>query len=133
MSDATIDLGSLCVVIVVVVCSWGLALLCSLTCWNSFKKSQPSHIYCTQCSTLQHYPVQPHPSTIPPLQYVNQYQSLPHTAERLGEAQLSGGNSLTTLVESPDGELEVRLVMGPDCHSTVKMEVLGKHAAQMEM
>ena len=35
-----------------------------------------------------------------------------HTAEKLAEAQLSAGNSLTTLVESPDGELEVRLVMG---------------------
>ena len=56
-----------------------------------------------------------------------------HTAKKLAEAQLSAGNSLTTLVESPDGELEVRLVMGPDCHSTVKMEVLGKHAAQMEI
>ena len=56
-----------------------------------------------------------------------------HTAEKLAEAQLSAGNSLTTLVESPDGELEVRLVMGPDCQSTVKIEVLGKHAAQMEM
>merc|ERR1711970_803191 len=56
-----------------------------------------------------------------------------HTTEKLAEAQLSDGNSLTTLVESPDGELEVRVVMGPDCHSIVKMEVLGKHAAQMEI
>jgi len=56
-----------------------------------------------------------------------------HTAEKLAEAQLSAGNSLTTLVESPDGELEVRLVMGPDCQSTVKIEILGKHAAQMEI
>ena len=90
MSDATIDLGSLCVIVVVVFCSWGLALLCSLTCWNSYKKSKPSHIYCIQCSTLQHYVVPPHPAAIPPLQYanqtqVNQHQALPHTtAERLG-------------------------------------------------
>ena len=56
-----------------------------------------------------------------------------HTTEKLKEAQLSQGNTLTTLLESPDGELEVRAVMGPDCQSWVKVEVLGKHAAQMEM
>jgi hypothetical protein len=56
-----------------------------------------------------------------------------HTTQKLAEAQLSDGNSLTTLLESPDGELEVRVVMGPDCQAKVKMEVLGKHAAQMEI
>ena len=93
MLDATIDLGSLCVIVVVVVCSWGVALLCSLSCWNSYKKSQPSHLYCTQCSTLAVPPLPVTiPVTIPPLQYyhpthqqqMNPHQVLPHTAERLG-------------------------------------------------
>eukprot|EP00092_Neocalanus_flemingeri_P019215 GFUD01020815.1.p1 GENE.GFUD01020815.1~~GFUD01020815.1.p1 ORF type:complete len:624 (-),score=166.21 GFUD01020815.1:83-1954(-) len=92
MSGAPIDLGSLCVVVVVVVCSWGLSLLLSLTCWNSYKKSRPQHLYCTQCSSLQ-YPAHP----IPPLHYQypsyalppqnSHYQGLPHTAERLGILQ----------------------------------------------
>merc|ERR1712123_60523 len=56
-----------------------------------------------------------------------------HTTEKLGEAQLSAGNTLTTLLESPDGELEVRAVMGPGCSAGVKIEVLGKHMAQMEI
>jgi len=92
MLGSTIDLGSLCVIVVVVVCSWGVALLCSLTCWNSYKKSQPSHLYCTQCSTLAGPPLPVTiPVTIPPLQYyhhqqhqVNPHHALPHTAERLG-------------------------------------------------
>jgi len=58
-------------VVIVVVCSWGLSLLFSFTCWNSYKRSQPTHLYCTQCSTLQ-----------PP--YQHRYPPLPHTAERLG-------------------------------------------------
>jgi len=90
MLGSTIDLGSLCVIVVVVVCSWGVALLCSLTCWNSYKKSQPSHLYCTQCSTLAGPPLPVTiPVTIPPLQYyhqqqINPHHALPHTAERLG-------------------------------------------------
>jgi len=92
MFDASIDVGSLCVVVVVVVCSWGLSLLLSLTCWNSYKKSRPNHLYCTQCSCLQ-FPTMP---TMPPLQYqypsyalppsqpYQHFQGLPHTAERLG-------------------------------------------------
>jgi len=64
----------LCVVVIVVVCSWGLSLLFSFTCWNSYKRSQPNHLYCTQCSTLQ-----------PPYQHQQHYPDPPpHTAERLG-------------------------------------------------
>ena len=56
-----------------------------------------------------------------------------HTTEKLKETYQSKENTLTALMESPDGELEVRAVMGPDCQSLVTVEVLGKHAAQMEM
>ena len=92
MFDASIDVGSLCVVVVVVVCSWGLSLLLSLTCWNSYKKSRPNHLYCTQCSSLQYPPGPPIPSllyqypsyALPPSQPYHHYQGLPHTAERLG-------------------------------------------------
>jgi len=95
MFDATIDLASLCVLVVVVVCSWGVAILCSLTCWNSYKKSRPNHLYCTQCSTLAGPPLPVTiPVTIPPLQYqyapapsqpqYNSYRAHSHTAERLG-------------------------------------------------
>ena len=85
MPATPIDLGSLCVVVVVVICSWGMSLLLSLTCWNSYKKYRPSHLYCTQCSSLQ-YPAH----HIPPLQYQypyppqSRYPVFPHTAERLG-------------------------------------------------
>jgi len=92
MFHASIDVGSLCVVVVVVVCSWGLSLLLSLTCWNSYKKSRPNHLYCTQCSSLQYPPMPPmlplqyqYPSyALPPPQPYHHYQALPHTAERLG-------------------------------------------------
>jgi len=41
------------------------------------------------------------------------------------------GNTLSSLIESPDGELEVRAVMGPDCLSTLNIEILGKFQAEM--
>ena len=85
-----LDSSSLCVVVVVVVCSWGLSLLLSLTCWNSYKKSQPNLLYCTQCSALQHAHMPPIPPlyqfpsyALPPSQY-SHCQAHPHTAERLG-------------------------------------------------
>ena len=92
MLDATLDFCSLCVLVVVVVCSWGLALLCSITCWTSYKKSRPNHLYCTQCSTLAGPPIPVTiPVTIPPPRYYydasepqyNPCRPLSHTAERL--------------------------------------------------
>eukprot|EP00092_Neocalanus_flemingeri_P039152 GFUD01042614.1.p1 GENE.GFUD01042614.1~~GFUD01042614.1.p1 ORF type:complete len:843 (+),score=261.12 GFUD01042614.1:84-2612(+) len=56
-----------------------------------------------------------------------------HTTEKLKETYISEGNTLTALLDSPDGELEVKAIMGPDCQSVVSIEVLGKHAAQMEI
>jgi len=43
------------------------------------------------------------------------------------------GNSLTALVTSPDGELQVRVVMGPNCQSKIHLELLGKGLATMKI
>ena len=56
-----------------------------------------------------------------------------HTKERLKEAKETENDTLTALVESPDGELEVKAVMGPDCQATIDIQVLGKHRAEMDM
>ena len=76
MMDDEIDLSSLILIVVVVVCSYGLALILSLTCWNAYRqvavlylnvhsswtpnirRHRESDLYCPSCCGLQ----PPHPS-----------------------------------------------------------------------
>jgi len=44
-----IDLHNLILLVVVVVCSYGLALILTVTCWNSYTRHRTSDVYCTAC------------------------------------------------------------------------------------
>ena len=49
MNDNKLDLQSLCIVVIVTVCSYGLALILSITCWNAYKRHKSSDIICSKC------------------------------------------------------------------------------------
>jgi len=49
MNDNRIDLQILCIVVIVTVCSYGLALILSITCWNAYKRHKSSDIICSKC------------------------------------------------------------------------------------
>jgi len=57
-----------------------------------------------------------------------------HTPEIIKESNfLTDQNTLSSWVESPDGELEVLVEMGPDCLSKLKVQVLGRHKSAIDV
>jgi len=58
----------------------------------------------------------------------NQY----HTEQMMEETtRQTDANTITALVTSPDGELQVRAILGPDCLSRLEVQVLGSYQAKM--
>jgi len=49
VSGNQIDLYNLILIVVVVVCSYGLALILTVTCWNSYTRHRSDDVYCTSC------------------------------------------------------------------------------------
>jgi len=86
MQDASLDLGSLIAVVVVVMCSWGLSLIISYTCWRALNRSQPEHLYCVQCSTLQ-IGVPPSAPLFHP-ECMQDYSSMPHVYQNFNSEPL---------------------------------------------
>ena len=68
-----IDLGSLCLIIVIVVCSYGLGLILALTCWHAYRRHRAPDITCARCL----YPQPPAPSGYLPMMPPPQYTGLP--------------------------------------------------------
>ena len=61
-----IDLGSLCLIILIVVSSYGLGLILALTCWNAFRRHRAPDITCARCL---YPPAPPGYNPIMPQQY----------------------------------------------------------------